>query len=87
MGMERSFLAYRAHVTVPIRIVAEHDARQNGSGLVPKNPLNQLERSHFFRDGRDFYLLEGLGKNSQTRPALAGALAGPAATAPACGAW
>jgi hypothetical protein len=38
---------------------------QNGSALVPKNPLNQLEAVHFFATGRDFYLLEGLGKNNQ----------------------
>jgi hypothetical protein len=29
---------------------------QNGSALVPKNPLNQLEAVHFFPTGRDFYL-------------------------------
>jgi hypothetical protein len=28
MGMERSFLIYRAHVTAPICIVAEHDGRK-----------------------------------------------------------
>jgi hypothetical protein len=32
---------------------------------VPKNPLDQLEAVHFFPTGRDFYLFEGLGKNSQ----------------------
>jgi hypothetical protein len=38
---------------------------QNGSALVPKSPLNQLEAVHFFPTGGDFYLSEGLGKNNQ----------------------
>jgi hypothetical protein len=29
-GMERSFLTYRAHVTAPMCIVAEHDACKMG---------------------------------------------------------
>jgi len=37
---------------------------QNGSALVPKSSLSQLEAVHFFPTGRDFYLSEGLGKNN-----------------------
>jgi hypothetical protein len=47
---------------------------QNGSALVPKSPLNQLEAVHFFPAGRDFYLSEGLGKNNLFRGALVAGL-------------
>ena len=56
--MERSFLAYRAHVTAPIRIMAEHAARKwECFVLVPQSPLNQLEVVHFFPLGRVFTFL------------------------------
>jgi hypothetical protein len=42
---------------------------------VPKTPLNQLEAVYFSPTGRDFYLSEGLGKNSHDRHVVAAGIA------------